>query len=67
MLDLQKAVPRRVRRPHRLVPDVLAVLDLLRAIIQVPGRVEIKVNGVVAQRRQDVLAVFLADGKGWST
>lgn len=64
VLNLQEAVLCRVRPVDGLVPDVLARLDRLGVVVEVTCRVKVKVNDMVSERRQDVLAVLLANGIG---
>jgi hypothetical protein len=64
VLDLQKAVAPWVGAVDGVVPDVLAGLDLLRAVMEIALCVEVEVDDVVAESRQDALAVLLADGIG---
>ena len=64
VLDLQVLVLGRIRRPHGLVPDVLAVLDVLWRVVEIASCVEVKVDGMVAKVCQDGLAVLPADRIG---
>jgi hypothetical protein len=64
VLDLQIAVCGWVGVIHGVVPDVLAGLDLLGAVVEIARGVEVEVGDVVAESGQDGLAVFLADGIG---
>jgi hypothetical protein len=62
VFDLEEAVSRWVGVGNGIVPDVLAGLDLGRAVVQIPLRVKVEIYYVVAEGREYVLAVPLADG-----
>ena len=64
VLNLQEARLRRVGPVDGIVPDVLAGLDHRCVVVEVARCVEVEINDMVSERRQDALAVLLADGIG---
>jgi hypothetical protein len=65
VLDVEEAIRLGIGRVDGLVPDVLGALDQLGVVHQVTLGVEVEVNGVIAEDREDVLAVLCADGVWW--
>jgi len=64
VLNLQEAVLCRVRPVDGVVPDVLAGLNRLCVVVEVASRVKVKVDDMISEGGQDVLAVLLADRIG---
>ncbi len=63
VLDEQELLHAGVGLLDRLVPYVLARLDLVGAVVQVALGVEVEVDDMVAQGGEQVLALLLADGE----
>jgi hypothetical protein len=66
VLNLQEAVCLWIGCVNGLVPDVFAGLDCRWAVVEIPCCIKIEIDGVVAEGRQDALAVLFADGIGGS-
>lgn len=66
MLDLKELVDIRIRIFHCCVPDVFAVLDQGRRVVEIALRIEIEVRDVVSEVTQISFAVAVAGGVRWS-